>query len=91
VDDGWHGKECKGIAKKAADIMEALEKGMLFYDLFGRLILSCLFLVVGFMRLLSQLSPAANVSWPHLWPSLMWLALVPTPTRNIYSYLRGSL
>ena len=25
-----HGEECKGIAKKAADIMEALERGMLF-------------------------------------------------------------
>ncbi|OBT90770.1 hypothetical protein VE02_00581 [Pseudogymnoascus sp. 03VT05] len=28
-DDG-HGEECQGIAKKAADLMEALEKGMLF-------------------------------------------------------------
>lgn len=28
-DDG-HGEECKGVAKKAAHIMDALEKGMLF-------------------------------------------------------------
>ncbi|OBT70328.1 hypothetical protein VE03_00197 [Pseudogymnoascus sp. 23342-1-I1] len=34
-DDGHgHGEECKGVAKKAADIMEALEKGMLFEDFF---------------------------------------------------------
>ncbi|OBT53593.1 hypothetical protein VE04_06284 [Pseudogymnoascus sp. 24MN13] len=29
-DDGRHREECRGIAKKAADVMEALEKGMLF-------------------------------------------------------------
>ncbi|KFY27995.1 hypothetical protein V493_03162 [Pseudogymnoascus sp. VKM F-4281 (FW-2241)] len=33
LEEMAHGEECKGIAEKAADVMESLEKGMLFQNL----------------------------------------------------------